>query len=188
MVCLWHIAKKLKLLNSSTQASRKFHEFIQNLNFKLYYLTVWKFSNFPATLTLREINFGWFQKVKNCNFSNFEVWILLLEYNFILENVKIYQNSKFRAAKMIKIAVFGAIISPKMISRKIWMAVKSWNFHTVYLRPLLGKYVVAFHRIISTFFFGPSTSKFTVRASNHINKLFGCPSRSGMGTNQTTFS
>ena len=27
--------------------------------------TVWKFSNFPATLILREINFGWFQKAKS---------------------------------------------------------------------------------------------------------------------------
>ena len=28
------------------------------------YYTVWKFSNFPGTLTLREIDFGWFQKIK----------------------------------------------------------------------------------------------------------------------------
>ena len=31
-----------------------------------YGTTVWKFSNFPATLILREINFGLLQKAKNC--------------------------------------------------------------------------------------------------------------------------
>ena len=52
------------------------------------YSTVWKFSHFPATLILREINFRWFQKVKNShvtNFGGFEFWLF---ENFKLENVK----------------------------------------------------------------------------------------------------
>ena len=31
------------------------------------YSTVWKFSKFPDTLILREINFGWYLKVKMCH-------------------------------------------------------------------------------------------------------------------------
>ena len=33
--------------------------------------TVWKFKYFTATLILREINFCWFQKVKNCHLNDF---------------------------------------------------------------------------------------------------------------------
>ena len=33
--------------------------------------TLWKLGNFPAILILREINFGWFQKVKISHFNNF---------------------------------------------------------------------------------------------------------------------
>ena len=40
-------------------------------NFDWGYSTVWKFSHFPATLILREIYFGWFQRVKNCHFNTF---------------------------------------------------------------------------------------------------------------------
>ena len=39
--------------------------------FDCEYSTVWKFSNFPATLILLEITYGSFQKVKNCRFNNF---------------------------------------------------------------------------------------------------------------------
>ena len=35
------------------------------------YITVWWFSNFSATLILRDINFGWFQEVKNCHWYHF---------------------------------------------------------------------------------------------------------------------
>jgi len=40
--------------------------------------TVWKFSNFPATPVFREINFGWFQKAKNCHFNNFGGFVILI--------------------------------------------------------------------------------------------------------------
>ena len=36
-----------------------------------YLHTVWKFSNFPPTLILREINFDCFLKIENCHFNNF---------------------------------------------------------------------------------------------------------------------
>ena len=51
--------------------------------------TVWKFSNFSATLILR-INFGWFHKVKNCHFL--EALHFYLWRNLTLENVKSPKN------------------------------------------------------------------------------------------------
>ena len=55
-------------------------------------LTMWKFSNFPATLILREINFADFTRSKTVvlTFSealNFDFW-----KNFTLENVTISQK------------------------------------------------------------------------------------------------
>ena len=40
----------------------------------------------------------------------------------------------FRAPKIAKMAVLGLLDSPKLISRKIWLIEKSWNFHTVILK------------------------------------------------------
>ena len=56
--------------------------------------TVWKFSNFPATLILREINFSWYQRVKDWHFNllgGFEFWFLK---NFTLEKIKSCQKSE----------------------------------------------------------------------------------------------
>ena len=46
---------------------------------------------------------------------------------------EMYQINKFRALapKMAKTSVLELLDSPKLISRKIWMIEKSWNFHTV---------------------------------------------------------
>jgi len=41
-----------------------FHGKSTYLGSRIWYFTVWKISNFSATLTLRKINFGSFQKVK----------------------------------------------------------------------------------------------------------------------------
>ena len=69
---------------------------------------VWKFSNFPAPLILREIIFGWFQKVKNCHFDRFEgyhYWFFLgISY---ISHQKFPKYSKFRYTKLVKKAVFG---------------------------------------------------------------------------------
>ena len=43
--------------------------FMKHMTFFFHLDTVWKFSNFPATLILREINFGWFQMVKKSYLS-----------------------------------------------------------------------------------------------------------------------
>ena len=49
---------------------------IQNVSL---HFTVWKFKDFFYHSILREINFCWFQQVKNCHFSNFgcsDIWFL----------------------------------------------------------------------------------------------------------------
>ena len=80
--------------------------FLKSLTLEFFLFTQGKFSNFPATLILREINFGWFQKVKNYHFVGFDFWKM-----FTLENVKncnkiqIYynrQNGSFWGYKMTK--------------------------------------------------------------------------------------
>ena len=44
---------------------------------------------------------------------------------------KIARKTKFIAAKMVKMAIFGTSKWPKLISRKIWLTEKYSNFHTV---------------------------------------------------------
>ena len=68
---------------------------------------LWKFSNFPAILILREISFDWFQKVKNCHLNNFGGEALNFDFwkNSSLKMSKIPKNSEFRAAQMVKKAV-----------------------------------------------------------------------------------
>ena len=46
---------------------------------------------------------------------------------------KISKTSKFWASKKVKMAVFDTLKLPNLISRKIWMAGKSWNLHTIVL-------------------------------------------------------
>ena len=128
-------------------------------NFHIVYSTVWKSSNFPATLIfyhwfLREINFGWFQKVKNCLFNNlrsFEFWFLEIFHAWIF---KILKNWKSRAVQMVKMAISGASKWQKLISRKIWVAEKSWNFHIGYSQ--LGFPSLSHSFIWITLYFSPS--------------------------------
>ena len=89
-------------------------------------------SNFPATLTLLEINIGWFQKFKNCRFNNFEASNFDFWKNFTLENVKIGKNSKFRYSEIENMVVLGASKWHKLVSHKIWIAEISWIFQIVY--------------------------------------------------------
>ena len=62
---------------------------------------VWNFSNFPATQILREINFGWFQKVKTVIFTILET----LNFDFLkisqLKMCKITKKLKFRTSKIV---------------------------------------------------------------------------------------
>ena len=91
------------------------------------------FSTFHTTLILREINFDWFRKVKNCcfyYFGGFEFWFL--RKMSCLKMSKSSQKLIFRSAQMVKMAVFWASKWPRLISCKIWSTEKSCNFHIGY--------------------------------------------------------
>ena len=64
---------------------------------------------FPATLNLGEINFGRFQRVKNCCVNNFEGSNFEFLGIPLLKMSKLPKSSKFRAAQMVKMAVSGGL-------------------------------------------------------------------------------
>ena len=59
--------------------------------------------------------------------NDFDFWI-----TFALEMSKVFKNPKFRGVQLVRIDSFGASKCPKLISRKIWVTEKSWNFHILY--------------------------------------------------------
>ena len=118
-------------LNNFTYSVQSTDLGIKLWTFDCGYPTVLKFSNFSATLNLREINFGWFQKVKDCYFNHFEGFEFWFLQKFHTWNVK--SSQKFRVTQMVKITDFEASKGPKLISRKIWVTEKSLNFHIVLL-------------------------------------------------------
>ena len=75
---------------------------------------MWKFRNFPATLFLREINFGWFQMVESViltilGVSNFEFLDI-----FEIFKYKIPTKAKFKAYKVGEIVVFDLLKAAKI--------------------------------------------------------------------------
>ena len=71
------------------------------------YCTVWKFSNFSATLIFREINFGRVQKIKGATLTilkalNFDFW-----KHFTLEMSKVPKNANSELLKRSKWQVLG---------------------------------------------------------------------------------
>ena len=98
-----------------------------------------------TTMILREINFGWFQKVKICHFNNFqgfEFWFLEKFHTWKCQMFPKIQNSELlKRSKWL----FLGLHNVQMISRKIWVAEKSWNFCFVYLQlGCLGLYTVIY--------------------------------------------
>ena len=61
------------------------------------------------------------------------LWIFNLCKFLPSENAKNHEKLKFKASKFVKMADFALLESPILISRKIWVIEKSWNFHTVLL-------------------------------------------------------
>ena len=82
-------------------------------------------------------DFAWnqFWKFLKCKISRFntfkgsEFWFSWIFALFEGRYLPKYQ--KFTAPKMAKMAVLQLLSSPKLISRKIQVTEKSWNFHTV---------------------------------------------------------
>ena len=101
-------------------------------NFNCRYSTVWKFSKFPITMILREINFGRFQSVKNCRLTILKTLNFWFFINFCtFWRLQFNKLTNFRAPKMAKTAVLELLGSLQLISRKIWMTEKFCKFHTV---------------------------------------------------------
>ena len=99
---------------------------------------MWKFQHFSVTQILREINFEDSWSAKSAILTHLEA--LNFEFLYFLHFLKaeIYQMNKIHSPKMAKTAVFALLEFTKLISRKIWMIQKSWNFHTVCSYVLIG--------------------------------------------------
>ena len=88
---------------------------------------VWKFLDFPNT----EINFEDSRISKIAIFAIF--WTLNLVHLVIsaFQKCKNSLKSKFRASCCVWKADFALLEYPKLVSRKICVIEKSWNFHSV---------------------------------------------------------
>ena len=97
--------------------------------------TVWKFANFTATHILCEINFGKFRVSKMASLTTLEamissfwdIFVIFMGWNFVICN--------FCASEIANMAIIEIFNMLKLISRKIWVAVKFENFHTVWNLP-----------------------------------------------------
>ena len=101
-------------------------------DFDCGYWTGWILSNFPATLILGEINFGWFQKVKNCpfnNFEGFELWFYEKRYAWKCRKFPNIQNSEL--LKWSKWQFWGFKMT-KIDFMKYLGDRKSWIIHIMY--------------------------------------------------------
>ena len=80
------------------------------------------------------------------------IWFFVNFLNFSLQKVpKFLKKSNFRAFKYVEIADFALLKSPNLISHKIWVVEKLWNFHTMQqLEPLTSE-------IYFKFFMGNTT-------------------------------
>ena len=133
---LWDFEKFVKTIINTyqSQSHKKYSTDLGNLigNFDCEYSKVWKFSNFLATLILCEINFSWFQRLKNCCFNNlagFEFWVFGY---FTLENVKCSQKFEIQSYIFSQNCSFWGLQNyQNWLHVKIWVAEESWNFHIV---------------------------------------------------------
>ena len=92
---------------------------------------VWKLQNFSVNQILREIKVCRSRESQNLQFNTLrssEFWDLWLFP--LIEGWNLPKWQKSEPPKMAKITVFQLPNSPKLISRKIWVIEKSWNFHT----------------------------------------------------------
>ena len=95
------------------------------------------FSHFPATLILREINFGCFQKVKNCHLNYFGSFHCNFWWILHLKMSRISKKSNSELLKWSKWQFFGLQYDEN------WFHVKFRNFHT----KLLSNTIISVHLI-----------------------------------------
>ena len=86
---------------------------------------------FSFTLILCEVKFEYSRSAKSAIFTHLGLWILIFMNFFIFWRLKFTKSTKFRAPKMAKTAILELLNFQNLISRKIWLIEKSWNFHTV---------------------------------------------------------
>ena len=99
---------------------------------KLAYRTVWKYHSFSIIQIFTWNKFWGFWKCKISHSNTFrdsEIWFFLNFCSFWM--LKFTKLTQFKAAKIAKTAVLELLLSPKLISRKIWTLGKSWYFYTV---------------------------------------------------------
>ena len=76
--------------------------------------TVCKFQDFSATQILCEINFGHFEATNVAIFPFEQLWILNFWEFLTFSSVKFFQNSKFKASKIVETTVFDLLKSAKI--------------------------------------------------------------------------
>ena len=104
-------------------------------NYFPYNSAVWKFHDFSCHSSFTWNQFRESRSSKTAIFANFGALKFVNLVNISLQKLKKCKNfikTKFRASICVKMADFALLESPKkLISRKIWVIEKSWNFHTV---------------------------------------------------------
>ena len=83
-----------RLYWNRTQVTTKLFE-AYRIAFQTYLYTVWKFYNFTITQILRELNFGWFEKVKNCHSNHLEA------LNFDFWEISHFEMSKIQNSELL---------------------------------------------------------------------------------------
>ena len=102
---------------------------------------LWKFHSVEGILAIflpLEVGFCWVQKAKICclnNFEAFELWFLEKIDVWKCQKIPQIQNSDLQ--KWPKMAIYWASKWPKLISPKIWVREKIWNFQIRLPRPVL---------------------------------------------------
>ena len=122
--CKWFIIR-LTMMNKfhvwfKCTFYKRFHE---KTNVGTHYTEHGNFVIFLSLKFYMKSFFYYFWSAKSAILTNFEA----LKFDFY---AFLHFLTKFRAPKIVK-AVFEFLDSLKLISRKIWMTEKSWNFHTV---------------------------------------------------------
>ena len=86
-----------------------------------------------ASQILREMNFWEIYNLKKCS-NNFTFVLELYKFQFFFFHGKCAKSLKLklRTTKVLQMTVFDVFNWSKLISRKIWVAVKFLDFHTVY--------------------------------------------------------
>ena len=72
---------------------------------------------------------GFYVEVQNLPFDHISMLRIVISMNFC--TFWMLKSTKLTKVSVPKMAFFELLDSPKLLSRKIWVIEKSWNFHTV---------------------------------------------------------